>query len=608
MKKKIFISFFLLLLHYVVLGQCISNIDITGVVSSPNIIEKQASSRLTAANTINNGAGAIYRSGNDILLNDGFNAKDGSIFNAYIGNCTDYICPLPKNVTAVQNDDTSINLSWNLDSPSSITSWRIRLIPELTNNISKDIIYNGTSPYVVPPGELSSGANYTFKINPICDPISSINYVQSTTFKAPKYKELIWNNRLKLKNWQHLNLHIEKDLDPTKINDPEYFSYCSINDFTDEIINRPKSNDTSRCYFPNSPPEIGPIDNTGSVMLVTANYKSSEYITGNSIDKTGFKFDTLYPPTTDNPIEFNTYNQMLTSTSIVDYERLHEVGLLFWHWPNLASNHTADNSGAYSFKRSFNLGEFEKNIIVSFKAKINKSDLYDCTANSYLTADLRFTYYNESGTEARSDLIGVVFYENNNYNPKESIYWSSIDDIKKYYRLLMRGSYDNVKQCNYDYQEITINYKNFINQLPPPPTGFTYNDAIIRGLDIYSNLRGKADLNFSIKDVKILGASSDTNIIAKNGKPTDEIAQNTKVEKTFMKISQNPNSGIFKILFNESINGVINIIDVSGKMIYNKDIFDQKEAEVNLLSYSKGIYFIKVRSEDKTYTEKIIIK
>lgn len=605
MRKKYFIGFFIVLSHYIVFSQCPSNIHITGMVSSPNIIEKQASATVNAFGTINNGAGAIYRSGNDIFLNDGFNAKNGSIFNAYIGNCTDSVCKLPKNVTALVNSDSSISLSWSFDPPTSNTSWRIRIVRESDNQIEKDIVYNGSSPYIVPPGELSSGENYTFKINPICEPIASINFVQSARFKVPLYKELLWNHRLKLRNWQHLNQY--DNVNPTTNQDPEYYTYCPINDFTDKIT-RPKANETLKCYYPNSSQTTttNTIDNTGSVILITANYKNSTYITDSPLNQIGFKFDIPATTTNDNCIEFNTYNQMLTST--IDYERLHEVGLLFWHWGDVSAGNMTENSGKWSFKRSFTLGEFENSIIVSFKAKINKSDLDVNTpnSNSYLTADLRFQYYN-GATMVHSGLVGVLFYENNDYPKENPIYWSSYDDIKKDYRLLIRGSSKNIKECNYEYQDITINYKDFINQLPVP-AGLSYDKVIIKGLDIYSHVRGKSDLNFSIKDVKLIGLLPSANSINKTANPANENILNTKTGQKFIKISPNPNNGVFKILFNSPIESMITVSDASGKIIYNKNFPKQKEAEVVLPNNIKGIFFVNVQLGNQTYKEQVIIK
>ena len=613
MKKIFFISFFLLLAHYMVLGQCLSVINLSSAdnVSSPNIIEKQASITLAASNTINNGAGAIYRSGNDIILNDGFNAVNGSIFQAYIGNCTDYTCPLPKNLTAVVNPDASISLSWSLDSSTTIASWRIQIIPELASDVALDTVYNSSSPYtyVVPPGELSSGANYTFKVNPICDASSGSNYIKTVAFTAPTYKELIWNNRVKLKSWQHNNEYESQYID--SLDAPsEYYSYCPINNFDDnhtlELLGRNAAiGETLKCSYNNGQTDIV-ANKTGSLLFDTVNYKISDYITGSTTNKTGFKYVLPNPIIPGQPIEFGLYNQMFNSTDSNKYNRLHEVALMFWHWGDVSTENMIDNSGKYSFKRSFTLGEFCNNIIVSFKAKINKSDVdvYTSNSNSFLTADLRFEYYNGS-TKVHSGLVGVLFYENNLEHPENPIYWNSYDDSGKIYKLLLRGSSKGIKVCNSDYQDITINYKDFISQLPIP-AGLSYDKVMIKGLDIYSHISGKADLNFSIKDVKILGLPS-TNANAKNINTGNENFRNIAEEKAFIKISPNPNNGIFKILFNESTNSIIHVTDVLGNIIYNKNFINQKEVEVNLLSYTKGIYFVKVQSGDKIYTEKIIL-
>ena len=66
---------------------CVNNLTVTTNVTS-GTDKKQASNTITASNTINSGTGGIYHAGTSITLSNGFNAKSGSSFRAYIAGCT----------------------------------------------------------------------------------------------------------------------------------------------------------------------------------------------------------------------------------------------------------------------------------------------------------------------------------------------------------------------------------------------------------------------------------------------------------------------------------------------------------------------------------------
>lgn len=611
MKNKHLFSFFLLFTYAMVLAQCPASIQITDNVFSPNVIEKQASGTITATNTINNGAGAVYRSQTGIILKNGFRAVNGSKFQAYIANCTSYTCPLPKNLTAVVNPDYSTSLSWTVDASTTVTAWRIQVIPAVAGNLAIDEVYNSGSPYtyVIPPGELSSGANYTFMINPVCDANSGGNYVKSISFTAPEYTELIWNNKTKYRNWQHNNEY--EGVIPQYNTDPEYYSYCSINNFTDAIPNRPPApGETLKCYLGNGNSSVNTVDYTGSIIFDTVNYKDSEYITGSPTNAAGFKYDINY--SSGQPIEFNLYNQMYNGTQPPGFvSTLREVCLMFWHWQGVSAADMTDNSGKYSFRRSFDLNEFDDNIIVSFKAKINKSIVKTTVSgsNSFLTSDLRFQYYNGNQV-VFSGLVGVIFYENNLYGPDNLVYWTDYkyDNNDKYSKMLIRGSKQDIKVCDFNYQEITINYKNFISQLALPD-GLVYDKVIITGLDIYTHIEANADLNFSVKDVKILGipsANSNGKFAGTDGRQ-EELSTVSLNESRFFSIAPNPANNIITITGTEAIKSIL-ITSLDGKTLYSNTLHDKTNSlDVVIDGYSKGMYNVTViMANGEVETQKLV--
>jgi hypothetical protein len=82
---------------------------------------------------------------------------------------------------------------------------------------------------------------------------------------------------------------------------------------------------------------------------------------------------------------------------------------------------------------------------------------------------------------------------------------------------------------------------------------------------------------------------------------------NTKVEPWF-KLYPNPNSGNCYLEFSEELNGPIKFIikDLSGKTVYLKEHYNSSNSlNINLPA---GLYLLNVKSKDKSFTQKIIIK
>jgi hypothetical protein len=72
-------------------------------------------------------------------------------------------------------------------------------------------------------------------------------------------------------------------------------------------------------------------------------------------------------------------------------------------------------------------------------------------------------------------------------------------------------------------------------------------------------------------------------------------------------IYPNPSNGIFLVQLGEFIPRKIEIIDLTGKLIYTQNEFDNnKEVTLNLSSISSGIYFIKIATDNQNLTRKII--
>jgi len=89
------------------------------------------------------------------------------------------------------------------------------------------------------------------------------------------------------------------------------------------------------------------------------------------------------------------------------------------------------------------------------------------------------------------------------------------------------------------------------------------------------------------------------------GTITTGIKDNTKDEINGFNIYPNPNNGSFTIASNNFENTIIEIYNVTGQLIANQ-ILTQNKTLVDLTTFSKGMYFVKVNTTSGTIVEKIV--
>jgi len=70
-------------------------------------------------------------------------------------------------------------------------------------------------------------------------------------------------------------------------------------------------------------------------------------------------------------------------------------------------------------------------------------------------------------------------------------------------------------------------------------------------------------------------------------------------------IYPNPNNGVFNVDVNITKNSVIQVYNISGQLILQKTL-TKNITQVNLTEYSKGMYFVKVETDNKTIVRKIV--
>jgi hypothetical protein len=79
-------------------------------------------------------------------------------------------------------------------------------------------------------------------------------------------------------------------------------------------------------------------------------------------------------------------------------------------------------------------------------------------------------------------------------------------------------------------------------------------------------------------------------------------------QETEIKIYPNPSNGKFSIQIPEAAND-LKIYSLIGELVYsNPDLKQNSTQEINLTSLKKGIYFVKIQSNSKIYTSKIVIQ
>ncbi len=241
-----------------------------------------------------------------------------------------------------------------------------------------------------------------------------------------------------------------------------------------------------------------------SFKLVTEGYNNSEY---------GF-----YPGyafwvdwVNGNPINFTIFNN---AKNLSNSDSLHETGLVFEHY------HNQWGLANYAFTGQYNLNSFIK-IKPSFNAMLvghARNNGASELKTSYLTADLRIEYWKSNASyPTRTDLLGVIFCnpmnDDLNGNANDAIFWKDWtgnwvnNSVQTSARILLLANKLGLPSINsLDVPtEITFDYIPLIQEyLPPPPPGYTYNDAIIVGFDVYSSVRN-SDMTFKLWNVNLEG-------------------------------------------------------------------------------------------------------
>ena len=128
--------------------------------------------------------------------------------------------------------------------------------------------------------------------------------------------------------------------------------------------------------------------------------------------------------------------------------------------------------------------------------------------------------------------------------------------------------------------------------------GQTWNSVIFP----YENA-GYGVFAFDTSNIYLAGSNQAIIKTSVDGVVTSNYRTQLKYNLSF-KIFPNPSSGIFNIESSINAETFVEVFDVAGRMVYQTN-FNNKLIELDLTSYTNGLYFIKLISEGKYYTYKI---
>jgi photosystem II stability/assembly factor-like uncharacterized protein len=186
-----------------------------------------------------------------------------------------------------------------------------------------------------------------------------------------------------------------------------------------------------------------------------------------------------------------------------------------------------------------------------------------------------------------------------------------------YHFILKTEDRGNTWQTKYD-GSIWPHYSNCIN-FSDSLHGFIMNDDslfltndggdIWQGISLanYSELYSFTSVWFTDSVTGYIAGSNGIILNTTNGGIITGVNQNLSQDK-MINVYPNPNNGRFFIELptKEPVN--IQIYDMCGRIIYqSKFMVDQSRNEINLLGATSGIYFVKMVSSQKTWSQKIVI-
>ena len=202
-----------------------------------------------------------------------------------------------------------------------------------------------------------------------------------------------------------------------------------------------------------------------------------------------------------NPVEYKYLNYAHT---VSDPCTLREVGLVYHKWSLTERAHCFK---VHSDGSPLKLGEYD-DVLARFRAKLGYTygpPACDSYPTAFVTTDIRVVYADSSGAVVRTDLLGIHLWEMEDSLTGDPVMWEDGGQTSTSWRRQLSGDYIGVPQLvTTTFTDYEWDVKSLLSTYLPPPSGYTIDDAIPVGLDIYASVRG-ADIDFTVREVDLVG-------------------------------------------------------------------------------------------------------
>jgi hypothetical protein len=170
-----------------------------------------------------------------------------------------------------------------------------------------------------------------------------------------------------------------------------------------------------------------------------------------------------------------------------------------------------NTTGYWAFKSQYVTTAYTA-LYGNFKGTLVSAAAPGCTTtpSSYVTSDLVVKHFNSSHSLLRTDVVGVLVYNNNGYdmngNPNDNIFYSNgCSQSSSLCQVLLHGNKLGYADMTTGGATYSINYKPLLSTyLPPAPTGTT--DSVIATWEVYSATRG-GNIVFDLTNLDFQGTN-----------------------------------------------------------------------------------------------------
>ena len=119
-----------------------------------------------------------------------------------------------------------------------------------------------------------------------------------------------------------------------------------------------------------------------------------------------------------------------------------------------------------------------------------------------------------------------------------------------------------------------------------------------------SKLKDNSSYSYRIKAFSNVSESNYSKIDVK----TLVILSVSQEKNNIFKLFPNPANDKINVYFNEPVSGNLSLVDLTGRNIFEQNLFKQKSVVIDVYNVQKGIYFVLIKTNQELYSQKIIIE